>query len=67
MGRDGVDGLKAVQAGGGLVLAQDEESCVVFGMPGEAIRAGVVDEVLPVHAIADRLIRMIDGEANGQR
>jgi two-component system, chemotaxis family, protein-glutamate methylesterase/glutaminase len=65
MGRDGVDGLKEVQAGGGLVLAQDEESCIVFGMPREAIRAGLVDEVLPVASIAARLRRMSDGEANG--
>lgn len=66
MGRDGVDGLQAVRAGGGLVLAQDKESCVVFGMPREAIHAGAVDEVLPVQSIAARLIRMMDGETNGQ-
>src|SRR5690606_2595205 len=41
MGRDGVEGLKAVQAAGGLVLAQDEATSVVYGMPREAIAAGV--------------------------
>jgi two-component system, chemotaxis family, protein-glutamate methylesterase/glutaminase len=66
MGRDGVDGLKDVQAGGGLVLAQDEDSCIVFGMPREAIHAGVVDEVLPLTSIAARLVRLIDGDPHDQ-
>lgn len=55
MGRDGVDGLRAVRRRGGLVIAQDEATSVVFGMPGAAIAAGVADVVLPLEAIAARL------------
>ena len=58
MGTDGVAGLHRVRAAGGRVLAQDEESCVVFGMPGEAIRAGLADAVLTPKAIGDRLLRL---------
>ena len=47
MGDDGAQGLAAMHQAGARTLAQDEESCVVFGMPKEAIRLGAVDEVLP--------------------
>ena len=56
MGRDGTEGLKALRKAGGTVIAQDESSSVVFGMPGSAISAGVVDEVLPLSEISARLI-----------
>ncbi len=46
MGRDGSDGLVAVKAAGGYVIAQEEKSCAVFGMPGVAIREGLVDRVV---------------------
>jgi two-component system chemotaxis response regulator CheB len=62
MGRDGVEGLREVRTAGGIVLAQDEASCVVYGMPGEAVRAGLVDEVLPVHAVAHRLAALVNGD-----
>ncbi len=55
MGDDGVEGLRAVRRAGGRVIAQDEESSVVFGMPGAAIAAGLADAVLPLDAIAGRL------------
>jgi two-component system chemotaxis response regulator CheB len=48
MGNDGVQGVQAVKAGRGWVLAQDEASSVIFGMPAEAIRSGVVDQVLGI-------------------
>lgn len=51
MGNDGVEGLKAIKEAGGRTIAQDEESCVVFGMPKEAIRLGVVDKVASLHEI----------------
>jgi two-component system chemotaxis response regulator CheB len=57
MGQDGVDGLRAVRAAGGQVIGQDEASSVVYGMPGAAARAGVVDLVLPLKDIAARILR----------
>lgn len=59
MGADGAAGLKAMHDSGALTLAQDEASCVVFGMPKEAIATGGVDEVLSLnripHGIMDAL------------
>jgi two-component system chemotaxis response regulator CheB len=55
MGEDGLDGLRDVHATGGRVIAQDEASSVVFGMPGAAVAAGLADEVIPLHQIASRL------------
>jgi two-component system, chemotaxis family, protein-glutamate methylesterase/glutaminase len=51
MGSDGSKGVKMVKAAGGYVLAQDEATSMIFGMPAEAIQTGVVDEVLPLDAI----------------
>jgi two-component system chemotaxis response regulator CheB len=56
MGADGATAMKAMRDAGAWNLAQDEASCVVFGMPREAIAAGAVHEVLPLEAIAARLI-----------
>lgn len=52
MGEDGVTGLRRVREVGGIVIAQDEATSVVFGMPGAAVAAGVVDRVLPLPEIA---------------
>jgi two-component system chemotaxis response regulator CheB len=51
MGSDGTRGARAIKNAGGLVLAQDEATCVIFGMPAEAIKAGVVDHVLGIDDI----------------
>ncbi len=59
MGNDGVEGLRALRAANGRVLAQDEQSSVVFGMAREAIRSGVVDEVLSLERIAPRLHEVV--------
>lgn len=56
MGNDGVEGLRALRGAGGLVLAQDEGTSVIYGMPGEAVAAGVVTLSLPVERIADALL-----------
>jgi len=48
MGNDGTGGAKTIKAAGGLVIAQDEATCVIFGMPAEAIKAGAVDQVLGI-------------------
>jgi two-component system, chemotaxis family, protein-glutamate methylesterase/glutaminase len=62
MGQDGLDGLRVVRETGGRIIAQDEESSVVFGMPGAAVEAGLADLTLPLSAIAFRLRQMV-GEA----
>ncbi|MEY2342314.1 chemotaxis response regulator protein-glutamate methylesterase [Acidithiobacillus sp. IBUN Pt1247-S3] len=58
MGDDGAQGLQAMHQAGARTLAQDEESCVVFGMPKEAIRLGGVDDILPLAQIPLRLIQL---------
>jgi two-component system chemotaxis response regulator CheB len=55
MGDDGVAGARAIRAAGGIVLAESAETAVVYGMPGAAVRAGVVNEEMPLGAIADYL------------
>jgi two-component system, chemotaxis family, protein-glutamate methylesterase/glutaminase len=59
MGEDGVSGLKVIRQTGGRIIAQDEKSSVVFGMSGAAIAAGLADFVLPLNAIASRLIAIV--------
>lgn len=59
MGRDGAIGLKALHEAGGYTLVQDEMSCVVFGMPKEAIELGAAKEVLPINRIGKRLGELI--------
>ncbi len=48
MGSDGAQGVQAVKAGRGRVLAQDEASCVIYGMPAEAVRTGAVDQIVGI-------------------
>ena len=55
MGRDGASGLAEMRAAGGHTIAQDEASCVVFGMPREAIELGAVETILPLDRIAGHL------------
>ena len=50
--------LKMKEAGA-RTIAQDEKSCVVFGMPKEAIEAGGVDEIVPLDRISDMIIKML--------
>jgi two-component system chemotaxis response regulator CheB len=59
MGADGTDGLPAVRRTGGYVIAQDEATSVVFGMPASAIAAGLADAVLPLDEIAGRLLALV--------
>jgi two-component system chemotaxis response regulator CheB len=62
MGQDGLDGLRVVHQAGGQVLAQDEETSVVFGMPGAAVRAGLADAVVPIKEIAPRILRAVSAD-----
>ena len=57
MGDDGARGMKQMHDGGARTIAQDEETCVVFGMPKEAIKLGAVDEVLPLDHVSQAILR----------
>jgi two-component system, chemotaxis family, protein-glutamate methylesterase/glutaminase len=59
MGSDGAKGLKAIKDAGGSTIAEDESTCVIFGMPKAAIELGCVDTVVPLHKIAKTIMRMI--------
>ena len=59
MGNDGAAGLRQLKRGGCQAIAQDEASCVVFGMPGEAIKTGAVDMVLPLSQIGAAIERIV--------
>lgn len=61
MGNDGTSGAKAIKSAGGLVVAQDEATCVIFGMPSEAIKAGVVDQVLGIDDIYSAIEKRVVG------
>jgi len=58
MGRDGAHGLLQLKENGALTIAQNEESCVVFGMPKAAIALNAADEVLPLETIPDTVIKI---------
>jgi two-component system chemotaxis response regulator CheB len=62
MGDDGARGMKVLHDGGARTIAQNEESCVVFGMPKEAIKLQAVDDILPLEQIA-RAILQFDSRA----
>ena len=59
MGDDGAQGMKELHDTGAHTLAQDEASCVVFGMPKEAIALGGVDQILPLNLLAPAVIKQI--------
>lgn len=58
MGADGARGLLAMRQAGARTVAQDEETCVVFGMPREAIQLGAAEKILPLSAIPAEALRM---------
>lgn len=61
MGNDGTRGARAIKSAGGLVLAQNEATCVIFGMPAEVIKAGVVDQVLGLDDIYQAIEKRVVG------
>ncbi|HBF87319.1 MAG TPA: chemotaxis response regulator protein-glutamate methylesterase [Bacteroidales bacterium] len=58
MGDDGAKGLLEMKEAGAKTIAQDEKSCVVFGMPKEAIKLNAVDKILPLNKIAQQILNM---------
>jgi two-component system chemotaxis response regulator CheB len=55
LGDAGVEGARAIRDAGGLVIAESQETAVVYGMPGAAVRAGIPQKVLPLPEIAELL------------
>lgn len=59
MGDDGSESLGLMKAAGAVIIGQDEDSSVVWGMPGEAVKRGHASLVLPLGKIADKILRSI--------
>ncbi|HLO41343.1 MAG TPA: chemotaxis response regulator protein-glutamate methylesterase [Phycisphaerales bacterium] len=66
MGADGSTGLLAMRRAGARTIAQDEKSCVVFGMPAEAIRCGAAEQVVPLDQIATSLLNLASANRRPQ-
>ena len=64
MGKDGAAGMLAMKRAGAQTIAQDEASCVVFGMPREAILLGAADEVAPLSQISERILARLGERAH---
>lgn len=60
MGRDGANGLKKIKEYGGITIAEDKSTCVVFGMPKVAIEEGAVKMVAPLNEIADKIMEALE-------
>ena len=60
MGVDGAEGLLEMKRAGAITLAQDEASCVVYGMPGEAVARGAVDEIVPLESIPAAVVSRVE-------
>ena len=63
MGQDGLKGCEVIQAAGGQILAQDEASSVVWGMPGAVSNAGLAEKVLPVKELAVEILKRVQPKA----
>jgi two-component system, chemotaxis family, protein-glutamate methylesterase/glutaminase len=59
MGDDGSQGMLEMKQAGAFTIAQDEATCIVFGMPKEAIKKGAVDKVVPLNNIAGEVLRHV--------
>lgn len=60
MGEDGADGLLAIRLAGGRTFAQDEQTCVVFGMPAAAWKRGAAEMLLPIREVPNQLLRAVN-------
>lgn len=66
MGRDGVEGMRAIAQAGGTTIAQDEQSSTIFGMPKEAIAANAARYVLPLPEIAPALLKLLNMDTDAR-
>ena len=61
MGRDGAEGAIALHEKGAYIIAESQETCVIYGMPKAVVEAGIVDEILPLPDISDALLKVVKG------
>jgi len=59
MGNDGEKGMRAIKSSGGRTLAQDEATCVVYGMPRAVVEAGLADKVVPIEEVAGEIVNAV--------
>jgi two-component system, chemotaxis family, protein-glutamate methylesterase/glutaminase len=59
MGHDGLDGMRAIKAANGRTIAQDEPSCIVYGMPKAVVEAGYADKVVPLSGVVGEILNMV--------
>lgn len=62
MGSDGTDGARLIKSNGGHIIAEDEATSVVYGMPRSVVEAGLADEVSPLYSVADSVVGMLKNE-----
>ena len=67
MGKDGAQGMLDIRNHGGYTLAQDEQSCVVYGMPKEAVHVGGVDKTVDLHKMGDAILEKLKSMGTGNR
>jgi two-component system chemotaxis response regulator CheB len=60
MGADGANGLLEMKKAGARTIAQDEKTSVVWGMPGEAVKIGAAEHILPLEGIADAALSLLE-------
>jgi two-component system chemotaxis response regulator CheB len=61
MGSDGARGMKHIRNAGGMTIAQDEKSCIVFGMPKVAIESGCINKILPLDEMSGEILSLVTG------
>ena len=59
MGNDGLNGMKEIRSKNGYIIAQDEETCVVYGMPKAVVSAKLADSILPIDKISEEIMRVL--------
>ncbi len=67
MGSDGTEGFKAIKEQGGITIAQDKATSVIYGMPRAAVKSGYVDKVLPLDEIPEEIVRLLTQKSSPKR